>query len=89
MVSGNPSLAPLIISYGDVEMTYRNDFRHLSHFFSCYFHEDWTEEYKDEETAIASYVEDEGSSEAGYALHDLDRFMPLNLTDTEVGALIS
>jgi hypothetical protein len=70
-------------------MTYREDFSYLSHFFSCYFHEDWTEEYKNVEMAIESYVDDEGSSEANHVLHDLDRFLSLNLADTEIRALMS
>ncbi len=69
-------------------MTNRENFPYLSHFFSCYFHEDWTDEYENEEKAIEGYVDDDGTDEASHVLYELDQFMSLNLPDTEIRKLM-
>ncbi len=59
-------------------------FPDLEQFFGCYFHQDWLDEYENEEMAIKGYVDDDGSEAAEHVARELDKLLELGLPETEL-----
>ncbi len=59
-------------------------FPDLEQFFGCYFHEDWMDEYENEEMAIKGYVDDDGPEAAHNVAHELDKLLELELPEAEL-----
>lgn len=57
-------------------------FHNLRHFFGCYFHQDWMDEYENEEMAVKGYVDDDGQEDANNVVHELDQLLSQGLSET-------
>ncbi len=65
-------------------MKLNEKFPDLEQFFGCYFHQDWMEEYENEEMAIKEYVDDDGREAARHVAVELDKILALCLPEPQL-----
>ncbi len=60
----------------------------LYQFFSCYFHQDWIDEFESPEVAVEAYINSETQETKSLACIELDTIIKSNSDEEELGRLL-
>jgi len=69
-------------------MTY-NNFEALRQLLGCYFHQDWPDEFDDDEAAFLVIIDSEPKEQLLAGVKEIDALLGASLPEDELGALLT